>query len=59
MGKRFVDKLVRVNVLNGDEKWNALQAIERLGMVKGRVESQYSLLKRLLERRFSLLPEWA
>ena len=21
MGKRFVDKLVRVNVLNGDEKW--------------------------------------
>ena len=21
LGKRFVDKLVRVNVLNGDEKW--------------------------------------
>ncbi len=31
-----------------------ITSIKRLGMVKG----QYNLLKRLLERRFGLLPEW-
>lgn len=36
-----------------------ITSVERIGMVKGRVEGQYSLLKRLLERRFGLLPEWA
>ena len=30
-------------------------SIERLGMVRG----QYTLLKRMLEHRFGLLPEWA
>jgi hypothetical protein len=40
------------------EKMEYITSIERLGMVKGRVEGQYSLLKRLLERRFGLLPEW-
>jgi len=41
------------------ENMEYITSIERLGMVKGRVEGQYSLLKRLLERRFGLLPEWA
>jgi len=132
LGKRFVDKLVRVNVLNGDEKWiyihvevqgtkqaefakrmfvynyrifdrydrpvaslavladthkqwkptsysltlpewlnskvwqeletieenenmEYITSVERIGMVRG----QYTLLKRMLEHRFGLLPEWA
>ena len=32
-----------------------ITSVERIGMVRG----QYTLLKRLLERRFGLLPEWA
>jgi len=36
-------------------KMEYVTSIERLGMVKG----QYTLLKRLLESRFGLLPEWA
>ena len=35
-----------------------ITSIERLGMVKGIVKGQYTLLKRQLEHRFGLLPEW-
>ena len=36
------------------ENMEYITSIERIGMVKG----QYNLLKRQLERRFGLLPEW-
>ena len=47
-----------LETIEENEKMEYVTSIERLGMVKGRVEGQYSLLKRLLERRFGLLPEW-
>ena len=36
-----------------------ITSIERIGIVKGRVEGESKLLKRLLERRFGALPAWA
>jgi hypothetical protein len=40
-----------------------ITSVERIGIAKGRVEGRVegksSLLKRLLERRFGLLPQWA
>jgi hypothetical protein len=41
------------------EKMEYITSIERIGMAKGMVKGQYTLLKRQLERRFGLLPEWA
>ncbi|TLU82574.1 MAG: cytosolic protein [Chlorobium sp.] len=41
------------------EKMEYITSIERIGMAKGMVKGQYTLLKRMLERRFGLLPEWA
>ena len=102
-GTRFVDRLVRVTVLSGDERqWDKqrvidlfsvvdwllqlpewlnsqvlqeletieeskkvryVTSVERIGMAKGiaegRLEGESRLLRRLLERRFGVLPEWA
>ncbi len=45
------------------EKVQYITSVERIGMargmVKGRVEGEARMLKRLLERRFGVLPEWA
>ena len=45
------------------ENMEYITSIERLGMVKGRVEGHVegksNLLQKLLEHRFGVLPEWA
>ena len=41
------------------EKMQYITSIERIGIAKGRVEGETKLLKRLLERRFGVLPAWA
>jgi hypothetical protein len=45
------------------KKVQYITSVERIGIAKGiakgRVEGKSSLLKRQLERRFGLLPEWA
>ncbi|MEI7695684.1 MAG: hypothetical protein WCI64_08590, partial [Chlorobium sp.] len=38
-----------------NENMEYITSVERIGMVRG----QHTLLKRQLERRFGLLPEWA
>ena len=60
-----------LETIEGREKVQYITSVERIGMAKGiakgiakgreegRVEGKYSLLKRQLERRFGLLPEWA
>ncbi len=40
------------------ENMEYITSVERIGIAKGRVEGESRLLKRLLERRFGLLPEW-
>ena len=55
--ERFLNSQVwqELETIEEKEKMEYVTSIERLGMVKG----QSSLLKRQLERRFGLLPEWA
>ena len=44
-----------LETIEENENMEYITSVERIGMVRG----QYTLLKRLLERRFGLLPEWA
>ncbi len=41
------------------EKVQYITSVERIGIAKGRVEGESSLLKKLLEHRFGVLPQWA
>ena len=41
------------------EKMQYITSVERIGLARGHVEGKSSLLTRLLERRFGVLPEWA
>ena len=41
------------------KKMQYITSVERIGIAKGRIEGESRLLKRLLERRFGLLPQWA
>ena len=66
-----VDWLMTLPVWLETQIWQAIETIEehknmkyitrieRIGIVKGRVEGESKLLKRLLERRFGALPAWA
>lgn len=47
-----------IETIEEREKVEYITSVERIGIAKGRVEGQTLLLKRLLERRFGLLPEW-
>ena len=52
-----------IETIEEREKVEYITSVERIGlargMAKGRVEGQTRLLKRQLERRFGVLPEWA
>ena len=41
------------------EKMQYVTSVERIGIAKGMAKGKSSLLTRLLERRFGVLPEWA
>ena len=49
----YITSVERIGLARGMAKGMAQ------GMAEGRVEGQTRLLKRQLERRFSVLPEWA
>ena len=41
------------------ENMQYITSVERIGIAKGIVKGESRMLKRLLESRFGLLPEWA
>ncbi len=48
-----------LEIIEEREKMQYITSVERIGIAKGRVEGESRLLRRQLERRFGLLPQWA
>ena len=54
---QYITSVERIGIAKGMAKGRVEGRVE--GLVEGRVEGESRLLKRQLERRFGLLPEWA
>jgi hypothetical protein len=48
-----------LETIEESKKVQYITSVERIGIAKGRVEGESRFLRRLLERRFGVLPEWA